>query len=69
MVVVKRKRKIHWKEAITFWLTIAAILAVVAGVISFGIWFEIQRWHVYNYTHHTNIGYWTWQLFVNSKNN
>lgn len=58
-----------FKDKLTTFLIYAAIVAVVVGFISFGIWFEIQRWNVYNLTHHSHIGYWTWQLFVNSHSN
>jgi Trk-type K+ transport system membrane component len=57
------------REVMSYALVWLVVIAIIAGVVSFGIWFEIQRWHVYNYTHHTNISYWTWQFFVNSQNN
>jgi hypothetical protein len=42
------------------------IMVFVAGIISLGTWYEINKWKVYQETHHTDIGYWKWQFFVNS---
>lgn len=42
------------------------LIAFAAGIATLGTWYEITKWHVYQETHHTDIGYWKWQFFVNS---